>query len=256
MISSHFRTRSQGGFSLIELLSVIAIMGLLAAASVPAIRSLANGNSLSAETGVISNLLTLARSEAITLRTPVQLRIVTDSWQNGTANDPLSCYRKVSLWQLQQSNPANPDDATWNPKWIQMTAWQSIGPHIVFENASDPTTQTKYVFTPATDPKVSGYAYFLDPATYLAPTTLLTTGSPQMTNQSAVNNTTADMVALEFLPTGALNTGANTYNVYLLLTQGSYNGSSLSYTEGQTPLSDWAQIRISYLTGSISVVRP
>jgi len=256
MISPRFRTKSQGAFSLIELLTVIAIMGLLAVLSVPTIRSLANADNLDAKTSLIYNLLTLARTQAITLRTPVQLRLVTDLWQVGSANDTSSCYRRASLWQLQQSNPANPDDTTWNPTWVQLSAWQSIGPNIVFETASDPTTpSTKYGFTTANSP--SAYTYFLNTTSYLnSSTTTLTTGSPVLTGQPVGSYATADMVALEFLPTGGLNTGTSSYNVYLLLTEGSYNGSSINYTEKQTPLTNWAQIRIAYLTGTLSIVRP
>jgi hypothetical protein len=135
-----------------------------------------------------------------------------------------------------------------------LTAWQSIGPNVVFESSNDPVASGKYNFTAANTPAVSGnpYLYFLNSA-YTGAT--LTTGTTLLSNQSA-GNATANMVALEFLPTGALNTGASPSNVYLLLTEGFYNGTSLTYTEKQSPMNDWAQIRVGYLTGIVSVVRP
>jgi prepilin-type N-terminal cleavage/methylation domain-containing protein len=251
-------SKSQHGFSLVELMTVLAVMSILAVLSVPALRSLTGADGLSSETGVVANLLSVARTQAISLRTPVQVRIATGTWTTGTSNDNTSCYRRISLWKLQQTDPNNQDNPNYTPTYVQMTAWQSVGPNVCFESTGDPTmsnANTLYGFSSSNTPYGS-YTYFMNSA-YTGAT--LTTGSAAFTLPNPTpTGATASVVALEFLPTGALNTGsmATPSNIYLLLTDGFYNGTSLTYTEKQSPMNNWAQVRINYLTGEISVVRP
>jgi uncharacterized protein (TIGR02596 family) len=78
--------RNGRGFTLVELLVVLAIMGILATLSVAAIGSLVNSNNLSAATSIVQGQLDLARQTAKTLNRSVQLRLYQD--QKTTSDTP------------------------------------------------------------------------------------------------------------------------------------------------------------------------
>jgi len=83
----------------------------------------------------------------------------------------------------------------------------------------------------------------------------LSTGPSLLEKESAGSGTTANMVAIEFLPTGSLNLGSmSSSRIYLLLAVGRYDGTSL--ISNGSDISNWAQIRIASATGSISFARP
>jgi len=97
------RTGRRLGFTLIGILAVIVIMVALTAIVVPAVNAIGNASRLDSAGRLVSNLVAVARSEAINQRTLVQLRFVTSPWVDGSGGDDLSAhYRKVSLWKLDQ----------------------------------------------------------------------------------------------------------------------------------------------------------
>lgn len=59
------RRRSASGFTLIELMVTLAVLGILAAVGVPAMQALINANRLAGATGELTSALQLARSEAV-----------------------------------------------------------------------------------------------------------------------------------------------------------------------------------------------
>ena len=59
------RRRPASGFTLIELMVTLAVLGILAAVGVPAMQALINANRLAGATGELTSALQLARSEAV-----------------------------------------------------------------------------------------------------------------------------------------------------------------------------------------------
>lgn len=73
---------SAGGFSLIELLTVIAIIGLMVGLTVPAFQSIAGSKKVPSAAGEIAGILEYARNEAMTRQTYVWVgfqNVVTES---------------------------------------------------------------------------------------------------------------------------------------------------------------------------------
>jgi prepilin-type N-terminal cleavage/methylation domain-containing protein len=71
--SARLQRRAQGGFSLVELLCVLAIMSLLASASWPALSSMITGSQLTNNAYQLGDIMQQARTTAITQHTYVWL---------------------------------------------------------------------------------------------------------------------------------------------------------------------------------------
>lgn len=85
------RARTQAGFTLIELMVVIAVAAVLLAIAVPSFRSLTQINRAAGEVNALSNDLQFARAEAIKEGLPVSICVSTNgtscassnTWQSG-----------------------------------------------------------------------------------------------------------------------------------------------------------------------------
>ena len=213
-----------GGFTLIEVLAVLGIVLLLTGFTVPAVVSLGKSNNLNTAARLVSDLLTVARSQAINGNAHVQVRVVTDRWVTAGSDDATAHYRKISLWQRGSTQTA----------FNQFTAWETLPAGITLDSSTDPSTKPGYQF-PAADP----------PGTYLLSAALANTLN------ATTGPATADLACLEFAPDGTVCYNANVITlpsqVYLLLVDS-------NLLSGGAP--NWAQIRAASLTGRISVVRP
>lgn len=67
--------RSIGGFTLVELLAALAIMGVVALEAVPMVQSILDAQNLQAGSQVVRNELELARQNAVTKNRPVECRL-------------------------------------------------------------------------------------------------------------------------------------------------------------------------------------
>ncbi len=86
--------RKRNGFSLVELLTVMAIISVLATVSMAGLASLMSSNHLNEATAVVQGQLELARQTAKTLNRSVQLRLYRD--QGNTAATPsIDCMQIV-----------------------------------------------------------------------------------------------------------------------------------------------------------------
>ena len=88
---SPIANRKSNGFSLVELLTVMAIVVLLITLMIPAFQSIALGSSLSRGGQIVADQFALARQMAVSRNSQVQVRFV---W----LTDAPAGYRAIQLW--------------------------------------------------------------------------------------------------------------------------------------------------------------
>ena len=243
-----FRARPEfAGFTLVELLVVMALMVIMVGLVAPAVNNIGQANSLSGGGRLVGNLLTIARSEAINQRTRVQLRIVT-KLQSGT--DDLSVhYRKMSLWKLAQSGASG--------SYVPISKWETLPDGVLFEPSLNPLTKSapSYVFASGTS---TFGTYFLNTNTLNNPNP--SSGSTPVTIGAGNYN----YVWIEFSPTGGTTMPIPPSTVSLLLVEGimpSTAATTPTYTSkgkvsGSAAITNWLQVSINCLTGTTKIKRP
>jgi hypothetical protein len=101
----------------------MGIILLLVAALVPAVTSLSKSNSINTAGRMVSNVLTVARSEAINRRALIRFEVAT-SWPGDTE----AAYRKFTLVQHDLTSGID----------TQLTKWETLPAGVIF-NPQDPT---------------------------------------------------------------------------------------------------------------------
>ena len=77
------RRKKQAGFTMVELLISIAVLGIMAAIAVPSFREFMAGQRIKTASFDIMAVLTLARSEAIKRNVDILVTPATGGWANG-----------------------------------------------------------------------------------------------------------------------------------------------------------------------------
>lgn len=75
------RWQKSNGFTMIELMTALAVIALLAALAVPTMRSVVENGRIRAAATSIQNGLALARSEAVRLNTQVEFELTDTGWE-------------------------------------------------------------------------------------------------------------------------------------------------------------------------------
>lgn len=81
------RTRFQRGFTLIELMVVVAVAGILAGVVAPSFQEMIRNNRITADVNHFVTAIHAARSEALKTGLPVILQPISGSWNNGWTVD-------------------------------------------------------------------------------------------------------------------------------------------------------------------------
>ena len=82
-MSGHTMILKTRGFTIVELMTAIALLAVIAALTVPSIGNLMRSNKLTAVSNDLFSSISMARSEAIKRKTDVTLEPIGNSWENG-----------------------------------------------------------------------------------------------------------------------------------------------------------------------------
>lgn len=100
--------QNRQAFTLLELLAVVAVIGIAVAMVVPALQGILGATDLSRSTQTLVSQLSLARQTAVARDCPVEVRLyrVKDSAQSGAISS--GRFRAMQLFTLQESGSAVP----------------------------------------------------------------------------------------------------------------------------------------------------
>ncbi len=220
------------GFSLIELLTVVLIIGIIAGFVVPAVNGIGRGSQLTNAGNAVVDMMNLARQEAMTKNTMTAVVIMArqPSGQQVVGED--FSYRALTVVEY---------DAVAG--WSQITQWEILPPGIVIDCNPDPTSS----------PSHSSYNSFLQNSPtfpFLAHGQL----NPPVSFQGAQLNSNA-YAARIFMSNGALQNPEQP--AQLRLVEGLYQGNGVIYTNrnGQQSGNSY-DVAILGMTGTTKVTRP
>jgi prepilin-type N-terminal cleavage/methylation domain-containing protein len=178
----------RAGFTLIELLVVVGIIGIILAFTVPAVIGISKSNNLNSAGRLVSNTLTIARSEAINRRALIRFEVAT-TWPS----DAAYAYRKFTLVQHDAASGTD----------TQLTGWETLPTGTIFQ-PQDPDKNN-------TPPPAGKYFFALN-----------------QTQNVKVAGTDVPTSYIEFTPTGALNISVADSPARLRVDQGVYDGVNAS----------------------------
>lgn len=219
------------GFTLIEIMAVMVIIGTVAVFTIPSIYSLLSTTELNAGSRDLSNHLVLARSEAITRQTLTRF-VVATGW-----TETEGILRRYSIWR-------------WNPEtseFDQVTKWYRLPEGVIFE--------------PERPAYLNRSAYAKNDATTVAGEFALS--QEEASFQTQVDGYPVETRFVEFLPTGAARIpGGTSKNIIFSLVEGYLEAgpSGLNLVRTHTgpggDSANWAQINLETLTGRVRIYRP
>jgi prepilin-type N-terminal cleavage/methylation domain-containing protein len=129
------------GFTLVELLAVMAIIILMVGLGVSAFSGGSNTNATKSASAVVSGLFTSARTEAVLRQT--RSRVVADTFYDTSA--PQNCYHRMTVAYLSPST-ADPAQAS---SWLQSGKWELLPNNVYFDpNYSNPHGKGMLLATP------------------------------------------------------------------------------------------------------------
>lgn len=221
------RCRLAGGYTMVEMLAVISVVAVLSGISIPAMQSPTAAVSLSTSAREFSNLISLARSEAIARHTVIRFAVANDVKDGSNTQ-----MRKASLWEWNDESQ----------KYVQLTAWQKLPEGV------------------AVEPELPEY---IRSASYAQADGASVRGAYVTEESGDTPFTTPDgdtrMSYIEFLPSGTARVADRSdrnRNAIFVLAPASVNpDGSLLYHQGREA-ANWAQVNVDTLTGRVRLYRP
>jgi prepilin-type N-terminal cleavage/methylation domain-containing protein len=210
------------GFTLIEILTVLAITAVMTSLIVPALTSLSKSNALNVSADVVVNMANLGRETAMSKNAMTALVVLTDPSINNADR----------VFGLMELDPRSDGSQPQSSDWKQVSKWESINSGVI----SDPSSLS---FNKSTD--VAG-----------------TAGVPTPTFPPLVyhGKTIGSYSYVIFLPGGNLLSGTSPQ---IQLVEGNVASGSVTYTRpvagGGAP-ANYYILTVLTSTGRVKVDRP
>jgi len=223
----------RAAFSLIELMSVMAVITMVAGFVVPSLKGLVGGNTVDTGASKLAGLLNLARSEAIAQHTIVRF-VVATSWPGQNSDGSL---RRVSLWAWQ------PDSG----RYLAISNWEELPTGLLLEKGVPDYVRTAS-YAQADAATVRGSSVLADDFS----------SDATFTAETSLGNITTKFI--EFLPSGSARIpGSSDRQAIFVATQGYVADASNHIThtaQVNGHAANWAQVNVDTLTGRAHVYRP
>lgn len=214
------------GFTLVEMLVTVTVIGVISAVSVPAFNGVGSSTSLSNGARQVSGVLSMARSEAIARNTNIRFAVAKD-WYNQSESN----FRKYSLWE-------------WNKEtetYELLTGWSELPNGVVLE--------------PYLPEYLKSASYVTEDATAVRGDYVLEDAYDAKA-QFATEDEEVYMNFIEFLPNGSVRIpNGNSRNAIFVLT-GGFTDQSGEVIRQQEEVKNWAQVNVDSLTGRVRLYRP
>lgn len=230
-MNSHQSTFTRRAFSLIEVLTVLSIISIIAGFSVPAISGITRSRSLDTGARLMAGWLNVARSEAISRHTLVRFAVARDWPGKSEAN-----LRKVSLWAWDTELDA----------FFPITPWQELPLGVAMETSlPDYLKHGAY----ATDDRSSIKGDFVLEENFAAKAEFDARTGDDFVRARFVEFTAAGSARLP---------GGTARQAMFVLTPGvaQSNGDFTRTTNANGHAANWAQINIDTFTGRVRVYQP
>jgi len=214
--------KKSAAFSLIELLTVIAIMGLMVGLAAPALRSITSSGELSGGGYKADNIFAGARQNSISKGVLTAVVVLTSPDAAGEA-DP-TAWRTLVAFELAPKADGSPPATT---DWKQVSKWEKLPQGIIIDNDA---TNSKFL---------------------LAPSTTITPALPSLVYKGKTYGTN-DYTYQVFLPSGRLRSPPSPCN--LSLAEGFYTGTTPRFTTASK--ANYFNFIFNDATGETKISRP
>jgi prepilin-type N-terminal cleavage/methylation domain-containing protein len=226
--------RHSKGFTLIELLTVVGIIVLITALTVPALRGLGDASGLRGAGTQFENLALAARQNSISNGVLTALAILTDT---SSANIS-AAYRTFMVLQIA---PHADGSALATSDWKLISKWETLGTGFIVDDGSDANgiSESTFLQSPSIPPGSS------------APPPL-----PVLNYKAAQFAPGTGYAYQIFTPEGRFYSDSQGHPPFpcgIRITEGYYAGSSPTYTD---QAKDYYKFIFNDATGQIKIIRP